>query len=92
MSRKRQSSGVRFCRLSLMATAVAVALGASAPSQSFEFASGVVTGSFDTTVSLGARWRMEKPDPALIGIANGGTARSVNEDDGNQNWDRGDLE
>ena len=76
-----------------MATAVAVALGASAPSQSFEFtsASGEVTGSFDTTLSLGARWRMEKPDPALIGIANGGTARSVNEDDGNLNWDRGDL-
>jgi hypothetical protein len=75
-----------------MATAVALALGAAAPSQSIEFssASGEVTGSFDTTLSLGARWRMEKPDPALIGIANGGTARSVNEDDGNLNWDRGD--
>jgi len=35
-----------------MATAVALALGASAPSQSFEFtsASGEVTGSFDTTL------------------------------------------
>ena len=76
-----------------MATAVALALGASAPSQSFEFtsASGELTGSFDTTLSLGARWRMEKPDSALIGIANGGTARSVNEDDGNLNWDRGDA-
>ncbi|TVP83426.1 MAG: DUF1302 family protein, partial [Thioalkalivibrio sp.] len=93
MSRKRRSSGVRFCRLCLMATAVALALGAAAPSQSFEFTSagGEVTGSFDTTLSLGARWRMQKPDSALIGLSNGGTARSVNEDDGNLNWDRGDL-
>ena len=76
-----------------MATAVALALGATAPSQSFEFTSagGEVTGSFDTTLSLGARWRMQSPDSALIGIANGGTARSVNEDDGNLNWDRGDV-
>ncbi len=93
MSRKRRSFGVRFCRFSLMATAVALALGATAPSQSFEFTSagGEVTGSFDTTLSLGARWRMQSPDSALIGIANGGTARSVNEDDGNLNWDRGDV-
>jgi len=93
MSPRPRSSGLRFGRFSLMATAVALALGASAPSQSFEFtsASGEVTGSFDTTLSLGARWRMQKPDDSLIGIANGGTARSVNEDDGNLNWDRGDV-
>ena len=92
MARKRQSSGVDCCRLSSMATAVALALGIAGPAQSFEFTSagGEVTGSFDTTLSLGARWRMEKPDSALIGIANGGTARSVNEDDGNLNWDRGE--
>jgi len=93
MSPRPRSSEWRFGRFSLMATAVALALGASAPSQSFEFtsASGEVTGSFDTTLSLGARWRMQNPDDSLIGIANGGTARSVNEDDGNLNWDRGDV-
>ncbi|MBS0001850.1 MAG: DUF1302 domain-containing protein [Thioalkalivibrio sp.] len=70
-----------------------MALGAGAPVHGFEISSegGEVRGSFDTTVSLGARWRMEKPDDGLIGIANGGTARSVNEDNGNLNWDRGEV-
>ncbi len=70
-----------------------MALGTGAPVHGFEISSegGQVRGSFDTTVSLGARWRMEKPDDALIGIANGGTARSVNEDNANLNWDRGEA-
>jgi hypothetical protein len=93
MSWKQQGSGARFCRVSTLAAAVALALGVGAPAQGFEFSSegGEVWGSFDTTLSLGARWRMEKPDDSLIGIANGGTARSVNEDDGNLNWERGEV-
>jgi len=93
MSWKQRGSGARLCRLSTLAAAVALALGVGAPAQGFEFSSesGELWGSFDTTVSLGARWRMQKPDDSLIGIANGGTARSVNEDDGNLNWDRGEV-
>ena len=99
MSWKQRGSGARLCRLSTLAAAVALALGVGAPAQGFEFSSesGELWGSFDTTLSLGARWRMQKQDPSLIGIANrdlapkGGTARSVNEDDGNLNWDRGEV-
>lgn len=49
---------------------------------------GEVIGSFDTTVTLGSSWRTQKRDPALVGISNGGTARSNNEDDGNLNYNR----
>ncbi|TVP87607.1 MAG: DUF1302 domain-containing protein [Thioalkalivibrio sp.] len=93
MSRKKHGSGARLGRAGTLAAGVAIALGAGAPVHGFEISSddGEVWGSFDTTVSLGARWRMQKPDDALIGIANGGTARSVNEDNGNLNWDRGDV-
>lgn len=45
----------------------------------------------ETTFSQGLRWRLEDADPNLIGIANGGNARSVNADDGNLEFDAGDL-
>jgi len=93
MSRKKRGCVGRPGRAGALAAGVAIALGAVAPVHGFEISSddGAVWGSFDTTVSLGARWRMQKPDDSLIGIANGGTARSVNEDNGNLNWDRGEL-
>src|SRR5262245_19254442 len=55
----------------------------------FETKSGGVTGSWDTTVSYGLAWRTEDRDPSIIGTANGGTAYSVNGDDGNLNFGRG---
>ncbi len=93
MSWKQWGSGAQQRRAGMLAAAVALSLGLGAPAQGFEFTSfdGELWGSFDTTLSLGARWRMQKPDDSLIGIANAGTARSVNEDDGNLNWDRGDV-
>ena len=58
------------------------------PAQAFEFANEDVTwfGSWDTTVSWGIQSRQENPDPAIIGIANGGTAFGINADDGNLNF------
>ncbi|MDH3587929.1 MAG: DUF1302 domain-containing protein [Gammaproteobacteria bacterium] len=56
---------------------------------SFENEQGTLYGSWDTTVSLGAGWRMEKRAPDLIGTINGGTKFSVNGDDGDLNFDRG---
>ena len=56
-----------------------------------EFSLAGYEGSFDTTVSLGAAMRTEGNDPGSIGITNGGTARTVNEDDGNYNYQQGDL-
>ena len=76
----------------LKATAVAVglALSGAAGAISLQFDNGV-SGSFDTTISAGVSVRTEKPDPTLIGIANGGTSRSVNEDDGDRGYKRGDT-
>ncbi|MFN7835709.1 MAG: DUF1302 domain-containing protein [Burkholderiaceae bacterium] len=63
------------------------------PAHAFEFAAadGELKGSLDTTISYGALWRAQSRDPANVGITNGGTARSVNDDDGNLNYGRGDL-
>ena len=89
--RRFHPSSVPLCRVTLLAAAVSVVL--TAPSHAFEFASrdGAITGSFDTTLSLGGLWRMQQPDSALISIANGGTSRDPNADDGNLNYRRGEL-
>jgi hypothetical protein len=50
---------------------------------------GVLTGSFDTTVSVGAAWRVEGRDKDFIGVSNGGRSLSVNGDDGNLNYGKG---
>jgi hypothetical protein len=65
-------------------------LGAAGSSHAFQFNLGSeVKGSFDTTISYGMAVRSDGRDLSLIGIANGGTARSVNEDDGDLNFDKG---
>ena len=77
----------------VVSLAICTALCGAFPAQAFEFSSpgGEVTGSLDTTVSLGALWRMQGRDVSLVSIANGGTARDPNADDGNLLYDRGDL-
>jgi hypothetical protein len=70
----------------------AVALAVSAnPALAFEFHNGDLSGSFDTTLSLGIAQRIQSRDASLIGIANDGTSRSVNEDNGDLNYDKNDL-
>ncbi len=59
----------------------------SAYSVTFEF--GEVYGSWDTTATYGQTYRVQSREAELIGIANGGTAFSVNGDDGNLNYDNG---
>lgn len=61
------------------------------PVNAFQFNLGEVRGNLDTTLSYGAAWRMKDQDSRLIGIANGGSAYSLNYDDGNLNYDKGDL-
>ncbi|MGZ5036979.1 MAG: DUF1302 domain-containing protein [Usitatibacter sp.] len=67
--------------------ALAIALAAAGPALAvqFEFDNGL-KASVDTTISYGVSVRTQSPDPALYGIANGGTSRSVNEDDGDLNF------
>lgn len=52
---------------------------------------GEIAGNLDTTITLGAALRVQDRDPDLIGVANGGDANSINVDDGNLNFDKGDL-
>ena len=55
-----------------------------------DYESGVY-GSWDTTVSVGQAWRVQSPDLALIGLADGGTAFSGNHDDGTLNYGTGTI-
>ncbi len=88
------------------ALALALVFGAAGPAQAIEFSNGELAGNFDTTVSYGLTWRMDDPDPENLGKAfhnpttfmldNAGQRAqlgrwSVNNDDGNQKWDGGDL-
>jgi len=69
--------------------ALAIALLGAAPAFAlqFEFDNGL-KASVDTTLTYGIAMRADDRDPALIGIANGGTSRSVNEDDGDLNFNK----
>ena len=72
-----------------LALALVLALGGAAPAYAFQFSfDNGITGSLDTTLSYGVSVRADSRDPQLIGIANGGTARSVNGDNGDLNFDK----
>jgi hypothetical protein len=71
-----------------VASAIAISFAGSANAIQFTYDSGV-TGSFDTTLSYGLSIRAQAPIKSLIGIANGGASRSVNEDDGDRNYKKG---
>ncbi len=91
---RASAARVSGLRLGVSALALALAgamgtLGWSGSAAALEFRSGDFTGSFDTTLSLGGTWRVQDRDRGLIGRANGGTAYSLNGDDGNQNYDQG---
>ena len=61
------------------------------PAMAFQFSLGEVNGSLDSTLSYGLSWRMSDQDKNIIGLQEGGNAYSHNFDDGNLNYDKGDL-
>src|SRR5210317_1510221 len=61
------------------------------PAAAFQFNLGEVDGSFDSTLSYGMSWRMSDQDKDIISLQEGGRAYSGNYDDGNLNYDKGDL-
>ena len=90
--RQNKQDAVPHFRRRVLSTAVTLALAVGAGSvQAFEFQSGELSGSFDTTVSLGGLWRMESREKSLISVANGGTSRDPNADDGNLRYKRNEL-
>ena len=64
-------------RILAAATAAAIAAGYAAPASAVPIETENWTGSWDTTLSLGALWRVESPDCRLIANANGGCGRSA---------------
>lgn len=89
----RMKNHSRCFRPKLAAISVLLAFSAPPSLHAFEIKNqaGEVIGSFDTTISLGGSWRAQGRDPALVGITNGGTSRSPNEDDGNLNYNKDKL-
>ncbi len=76
-------------RTTLKPLVLALALAGAGPVLAVQFAmDNGLTGSVDTTLSYGLSVRANVRDPWLVGIANGGYSRSVNEDDGNLNYDK----
>ena len=73
---------------SLTLCALLISGGAQAHDQEWENGLRLET---DHRLSLGALMRVQSRDQSLIGIGNGGTARSTNGDDGNLTFDRGDV-
>lgn len=74
--------------------AAAVAATISCSSLAAKFDLGEVEGSFISNISVGASWRMEDPDKDFLspGNTNGqGRASASTTDDGNLNYDDGDL-
>jgi hypothetical protein len=72
-------------RLGLLALVSAAPLSLSAVT--FDWRG--VSGSFDSTLSVGGIYRLGNPDPEFYGTSNGGRQNSVNTDDGNLNYGRG---
>jgi len=77
----------------LLPIAIAGAFGAS---QSFgaDFYFGEdqdIQVQVNSQLSIGASWRTEDADAALIGATNGGTGGSATTDDGNLNFDKGET-
>ncbi len=76
---------------SLVAVVLVMAIATTAWAIDLSPASGEFRLNLDTTISWGANYRLEDRDPALISPFEGGTAWSVNGDDGNLNFDKGDF-
>ena len=92
MNRSQPGTFPHSCVARAGATIAAALLAAAAHAFTFEF--GEVKGSFDSTLSVGAAYRLGDPSPDLYATTASfggvrGTADSVNGDDGDLNYARG---
>ncbi len=77
-------------RISTLGVVAVTAILLSATSaMAVDFKKGDLEGSWDTTISWGTQFRLDDPDLRLIGLPSGGSAFSVNGDNGNLNYDTG---
>jgi hypothetical protein len=79
----------------VLAVLVGMILGvdAAGPSsaRALDISTGPIKGSLDTTVSAGIAIRVEERDPRIVAQVNGGTGYDPDVDDGNLNFDQGDI-
>ena len=81
-----------FTRLPLASAVLCACVASSAQAVSFDL--GPFEGNFTSTFSVGASWRTEDPDNRVVtpGNTNGkGRASSSTADDGNLNYEQGDM-
>jgi hypothetical protein len=90
-SAKRLRSAGRFLGRGVLAVALIGLFAIPGEAIDLSGSSGKYTLNLDITVSWGARYRVQEVDQALIGLAAGGEAFSVNGDDGNQNFKKGSI-
>lgn len=81
----------RVHRLGLHLGCALLAAGFAVPAAALQFEFDKVDVQLDTAITVGGSVRLEERSDDLVGIANGGTAFSVNGDDGNLNYDKGDF-
>jgi hypothetical protein len=90
MSSTPVSSAVpRFLKTAAALVAGAVLVLSAPQAQAVDLSTDSYTLRLDSNLSWGARYRLQDPDPRLIGLPSGGTAFSVNADDGNLNFGKG---
>lgn len=77
-------------------SALLISVGAAllTSARAIQFSSGELSGSFDTTFSIGGLYRLNDPSPMLYATSNtfrgvAGLQNSVNADDGNLNYGKG---
>jgi hypothetical protein len=84
--------GLERVRVAALPSIVAILAQISPdPAAALDWQVGGIDIRLDTTLSQGVTVRTSERDPEIIGIANGGSAYSVNHDDGTLNYDRGRI-
>ncbi len=83
------SANSRFCSSNLIRSLALLTAATSMSANGIGFKFGEISGSLDSTATYGQTYRLESAADELIGIGNGGTAFSVNGDDGNLNYHKG---
>ncbi len=84
------NKNTKACRRFALST-FALALIAAQPARALDWQFGDVKVGLDSKLSAGLQWRVQAPDRALIGIANGGKAFSTNGDDADLAYKSGDI-
>jgi hypothetical protein len=81
---------IAFKSQALLASA-ALGLVYTGSASAFLFETGDIAWRVDSELTAGVSVRTQERNQGLVGVANGGTANSVNGDDGNLNFDKDDI-